>query len=262
MKKTSTKKYILGNFLRELREKKGVSLKEAEQAMGVSNAYISQLETGTRKKLPDPDRLRVIANYYNVSVTELLAKAGYYESKEVEETYEQKVEKSFAHLINNPDISTGITIKSKDLPLDVKRFVLNMQAHCNRLTLTGRPYIEGVLYEENKVKRLKWKTDNVVRESYQVGKEQFIRYRVTVTCIEFEGLPSPEPYNDEPVKGSAKITQTATAEGEFVAPLTEYLLGYETYLLNKATDNALIKALKKIKGTDWKLKFTHLWDSY
>ncbi len=137
-----------------------------------------------------------------------------------------------------------------------------MQAHCNRLTLTGRPYIEGILYEENKVKRLKWKTDNVVRESYQVGKGQFIRYRVTVTCIEFEGLPSPEPYNDELVKGSAKITQTATAEGEFVAPLTEYLLGYETYLLNKATDNALIKALKKIKGTDWKLKFTHLWDSY
>ncbi len=49
MKKTSTKKYILGNFLRELREKKGVNLKEAEQAMGVSNAYISQLETGTKK---------------------------------------------------------------------------------------------------------------------------------------------------------------------------------------------------------------------
>jgi transcriptional regulator with XRE-family HTH domain len=262
MKKTANKKYVFGDFLRKLREKKGVSLKEAEKAIGVSNAYISQLETGTRKKLPDPERIRAIANYYNVSVAELLEKAGYYEPEEIKETYEQKVEKSFAHLINNPKLSTGINIKPKDLPLDIKRFVLNMQAYCNQLTLIGRPYIEGILYEKNKLKRLKWKTDDVVRESYKTGKEEFIRYRVTVTCIEITGLPSPELYNDEPLKGSGKVTQTATAQGEFVAPLAEYLLGYETYLLNKATDNALIKALKKIKGTDWKLKFTHLWDAY
>jgi len=56
-------KFHLGAFLKELREKKGVSLMDVEKATGISNAYLSQLETGARKKLPEPDRLRKIANY-------------------------------------------------------------------------------------------------------------------------------------------------------------------------------------------------------
>lgn len=195
-----------------------------------------------------------------MTVPELLQKAGYYESKEVEETYEQKVKKSFEHLVTNPEFRSTAVVIPKDLPLDIQRFVLEMHSHLTQQTLMGRPYVEGVLYEKNGVKRLKWKTEDVVRDSYNVDKESFVRYRVKVTCIEIEGLASPKPYDDEPLKGSAKISQTSTAEGEFVTPMAKYLLGYETTLLIKATDDALIKALKKIKGTDWKSRFGHLWD--
>ncbi len=114
-----------GQFLKDLRERKGLSLDEVEEATGIPNAYLCQLETGARKKLPAPERLRIIADYYNVSIQELLEKAGYYESKEIEETFEQKIEKAFLHVVNDPSFKYGTRVK-KEYDLDAKRFIIEM----------------------------------------------------------------------------------------------------------------------------------------
>lgn len=118
--------YPFGEFLKWAREEKGVSLKDAEKATGIPNAYLSQLETGARKKLPPPDRLRIIADYYNVSMQQLLEKAGYYEKDDVPETYEQQIERLFLHAINDPEFRTGSKINPKELSIEAKRFIIEI----------------------------------------------------------------------------------------------------------------------------------------
>ena len=87
-KKTAAKKiersaYVanvseLGAVLSDLRNAKGFSLREVEQATGkaVSNAYLSQLENGKIKK-PSPNVLHSLAEVYVVPYETLMEKAGY-----------------------------------------------------------------------------------------------------------------------------------------------------------------------------------------
>lgn len=53
----------LGQYLWDLRQATGMSIREAEEASGVSNAYISQLETGKIAK-PSPDFLHRLSEAY------------------------------------------------------------------------------------------------------------------------------------------------------------------------------------------------------
>jgi transcriptional regulator with XRE-family HTH domain len=68
----------LGALLADLRTAKGMSLREVEQATGraVSNAYLSQLETGKIKK-PSPSVLHSLAEVYVVPYEALMERAGY-----------------------------------------------------------------------------------------------------------------------------------------------------------------------------------------
>jgi transcriptional regulator with XRE-family HTH domain len=71
--------FLLGEYLKFLREKIGVSLRDVEEELNLPNDYLSKLETGALKKLPAPERLNKLARYYDVSASQLLAKAGYFE---------------------------------------------------------------------------------------------------------------------------------------------------------------------------------------
>lgn len=66
----------LGNYLREVREAKGYSIRYVAEKSGVSNAYISQIETGKRAN-PHPNVLRNISEALNISYIYLMKKAGY-----------------------------------------------------------------------------------------------------------------------------------------------------------------------------------------
>ena len=65
-----------GDYLKSLRLKQGLTLREVEAKTGVSNAYISQLETG-KVKQPSPSNLYKLADLYQVTYEELMEKAGY-----------------------------------------------------------------------------------------------------------------------------------------------------------------------------------------
>jgi len=125
MTKKTKDVFPFGEFLKELREKKGVTLKQVEEGTGMSNAYISQLETGTRRRLPAPDKLKALADYFNVTIKELLEKAGYVESGPIAETLKEKIEKAFAHVISDPACQYGTRLKGK-YDLDAKRFIIEM----------------------------------------------------------------------------------------------------------------------------------------
>lgn len=67
---------LLGKQLREARDSRGWSLREAEGATGVSNAYLSQLE-GAKIKAPSPHVLHGLSKAYDLSYAMLMEYAGY-----------------------------------------------------------------------------------------------------------------------------------------------------------------------------------------
>lgn len=66
----------LGPYLKSIRESRRQTLRDVEQASGVSNAYLSQLETGKIAK-PSPHFLLKLAKAYDVPHECLMEKAGY-----------------------------------------------------------------------------------------------------------------------------------------------------------------------------------------
>lgn len=71
------------NYLRGLREKRHLTLEQVElksgivnNKPGITNGYLSQIETGTRGK-PSAKKLAILAPIYKVPIEELMFNAGY-----------------------------------------------------------------------------------------------------------------------------------------------------------------------------------------
>ena len=65
-----------GEYFKALRESKGLTLRDVEKKADVSNAYLSQLESGKIKQ-PSPVILHKLALFYNVAYEVLMEKVGY-----------------------------------------------------------------------------------------------------------------------------------------------------------------------------------------
>ena len=66
----------LGQYLRAMREAKGLSLRQVEGKSGISNAFVSQMESG-KVKQPSPIILYKLADLYGVPYESLMELAGY-----------------------------------------------------------------------------------------------------------------------------------------------------------------------------------------
>jgi transcriptional regulator with XRE-family HTH domain len=68
----------LGKYLSSIREDRGLSLRDVEQATKkvVSNAYLSQIEND-QIKAPSPNILHALAEAYGVSYEQLMERAGF-----------------------------------------------------------------------------------------------------------------------------------------------------------------------------------------
>lgn len=74
----------LDKVLRDIRALRGKSLRAVEEATGISNAYLSQLERGDAQR-PSPDKLQTLAKFYDVPYTDLMRAAGYLQRSEKSE---------------------------------------------------------------------------------------------------------------------------------------------------------------------------------
>lgn len=63
---------ILGQRLRELRKEKGLLQRDVAKIIGITDSAIGHYERGAR--VPDPDTLRKLAEFYSVSVDYLLGR--------------------------------------------------------------------------------------------------------------------------------------------------------------------------------------------
>jgi len=66
----------LNIYLKEARKRSDLTLREVEDATGISNAYLSQLESGRIRK-PSPTILHKLAGCYKIQYEYLLELAGY-----------------------------------------------------------------------------------------------------------------------------------------------------------------------------------------
>jgi transcriptional regulator with XRE-family HTH domain len=67
-----------GIYLKKLRNDLGLRIRDVEKLADVSNAHLSMVEQGKRG-IPKPEFLKKISGVYNVSIEELMEKAGYIE---------------------------------------------------------------------------------------------------------------------------------------------------------------------------------------
>ena len=72
----------LGRLIRETREAKGMSLRSLERKVGVSNAHLSQLETGRIEK-PSMALLYLISEALDLDPKQLLQVSGHVEKRDI-----------------------------------------------------------------------------------------------------------------------------------------------------------------------------------
>lgn len=125
-----------GVYVRTLRKHRGLTLKQVENAAGVSNAYISQFERGLRNP-PHPEILNRLAKVYNVSARDLMVAAGYL-TDDAEAEKRRNVELAYQHVVSDPTYQHGTRIKDTHISLDVKRFIVEMYEKT-----TGRKLLES-----------------------------------------------------------------------------------------------------------------------
>jgi transcriptional regulator with XRE-family HTH domain len=114
----------LGNYLRELRTQKRLSLREVEKISGASGSYLSQVEQGKRQ--PSADLLRKIAPAYGTSVRDLMTKAGYLDEPEVKMGDQDRIEWAYQAVLSDPDYRFGPSLGPQGLTLEAKRFIVEM----------------------------------------------------------------------------------------------------------------------------------------
>lgn len=87
----------LHQFLKELRKRRGYSLREASDRSGLSHSYISSLELGKHPKTktpisPSPTTLKKLSELYNYSYPELMKMAGYLDFVETPDAIQEGLE--------------------------------------------------------------------------------------------------------------------------------------------------------------------------
>jgi transcriptional regulator with XRE-family HTH domain len=112
-------------YLKGLREKQRLSLREVERESSVSNAYIAQIERGDRPP-PSPDILRKLAPVYKITVTELLEAAGYLDEPETKVSEEERVNRAFAYAVEDPDFKMGTRQPPEGLSLETKKYIISI----------------------------------------------------------------------------------------------------------------------------------------
>lgn len=75
----------VGTYLKEAREKKGLSLRDVEVRISVSSGHLSMIEQG-KVKAPSPRILHELAKVYDLSYVDLMKRAGYLPSNAPDST--------------------------------------------------------------------------------------------------------------------------------------------------------------------------------
>jgi transcriptional regulator with XRE-family HTH domain len=114
-----------GEYVKELRKKNRLTLKQAEAHGVASNAYLSQLERGQRKR-PHPDILKRMAEVYNEPLRDLMIAAGYLTTETERKSERERIEQAYKIVESDPLVPHGTRHQGTKLSLDAMRFIVEM----------------------------------------------------------------------------------------------------------------------------------------
>lgn len=103
---------VLGKRIKYLREKNNFSQKRLAESLGITNVQLSRYETGDRN--PDPDTIKKIADFFEVSTDYLLGRTDNPSSKNNED--DSNINVAFYDGLKDLD----------DLDPDERQFILDM----------------------------------------------------------------------------------------------------------------------------------------
>ena len=121
----------LAALLRDLRRRRGLTLRQVERATGntVSNVYLSQLETGKRAD-PNPRMLVALAKVYGVPTQALFEKAGY-----VAEPATSAIDIAYQQVLADSSFQFGTRFSGHELDEVGKRFIIELYERATGKTL-------------------------------------------------------------------------------------------------------------------------------
>ncbi|WEK53298.1 MAG: helix-turn-helix transcriptional regulator [Candidatus Cohnella colombiensis] len=152
----------LGYFLKDLRDAKGFTLAQAQEASGVSIAQLSRLENGLRDK-PTSETLKKLASAYDASFPELMVRAGHF-------TKEDLLKMELPRL--GEESNEEIQRKYRELEEYDKAFLAEAKAEYNKAPATNEQELldSAVELSDEEVKeRFKFKIDgrDLTEEEYK-----------------------------------------------------------------------------------------------
>jgi transcriptional regulator with XRE-family HTH domain len=106
-----------GEYIKALRESKGLTLREVEKQTEISNAYLSQLES-SKVKQPSPTTLYKLAELYGVKYEVLMEKVGY-PVPQANKPVSLKKSESVSHRLGNVSIAEEMEL------LEYLKFIRN-----------------------------------------------------------------------------------------------------------------------------------------
>ena len=115
---------VLGDYLRDLRSKRRLSLREVGEKVSVSGSYLSQIETGERR--PSAEILRKLAPAYGVPVRDLLEVAGFLDEPEAVMSDADHLEWAFQCVLSDPEYRFGNRLRGEELTPAAKRFIVEV----------------------------------------------------------------------------------------------------------------------------------------
>lgn len=112
----------LGQYLKEIRKSKDLSLRQVDYKTDVSFSHLSMIENGSRK--PSPLTLKELAKIYNLDYIDLYEKAGYLDLAEKEKI--GNLSQSSAVVLIYGTIPAGIPMECIEDIIDTEEIDTNM----------------------------------------------------------------------------------------------------------------------------------------
>lgn len=124
----------LGAFVRRTREDKGWTLDYMGRLIGRPQTWVSNLEVGRKKNLPEPEELRALARVLDVSVDDMLTAAGYLKASDRQRDVANPFERT------DPRWRVVEALKQLDLGNDRHRFIVESAQLVVGMTEQNYPY--------------------------------------------------------------------------------------------------------------------------
>jgi transcriptional regulator with XRE-family HTH domain len=122
---TAEERKEFGEYLRQLREASGLSLRQAGAKIGVSNTYLHQVEKGDRNP-PITEKLHAIADAYGVPRSDVMKAAKRGEAAKFEKQQTDSLEHAFQFVVNHRRFAYGNQSNTSEMTPEAKRLIIHM----------------------------------------------------------------------------------------------------------------------------------------